>query len=108
MEIFELISRFEEILENAKSMPFSDKILIDGEEAGDLLQEIKLKLPDEIKQAKWVREEREKILVEAHNEADEVVKEAENRIIAMIDEHGITKKAYEHLGIPYDEETKKK
>ena len=34
-------------------------------------------------------------MVEAQKEADGIVKEAENRIIAMIDEHEITRKAYE-------------
>ena len=54
-----------------------------------------LKLPDELKQAKWIKEERERIMAEAQKDADDIVKEAENRIIAMIDEHEITKKAYE-------------
>ena len=49
-------------------------------------KEIRLKLPDELKQAKWVKEERQRILVEAQKEADGIVKEAENRIISMIDE----------------------
>ena len=61
----------------------------------DLIKEIRLKLPDELKQAKWVKEERQRILEEAQKEADDIVKEAENRIIAMIDEHEITRKAYE-------------
>ena len=52
-------------------------------------------MPDELKQAKWVKEERGRILVEAKKEADGIVKEAENRIISMIDEHEITRKAYE-------------
>ena len=61
----------------------------------DLIKEIRLKLPDELKQAKWVKEERQRILVEPQKEADGIVKEAENRIIAMIDEHEITRKAYD-------------
>ena len=61
----------------------------------ELIKEIRLKMPEDLKQAKWVREERERILEEARKEAEDVVKEAENRIIAMIDEHEITKKAYE-------------
>ena len=49
-----------------------------------------------LKQAKWIKEERQRILVEAQNEADGIIKEAENRIISMIvDEHEITRKAYE-------------
>ena len=95
MEIFTLLETLEEMLENSKSIPFSTKGIINKEEMLDVIKEIRLKLPDELKQAKWVKEERQRILVEAQKEADDIVKEAENRIISMIDEHEITRKAYE-------------
>ena len=95
MEIFTLLENLEELVENSKKMPFTNKIMIDQEDILDVVKEIRLKLPEDLKQAKWVREERERILEEAKKEADDVVKEAENRIISMIDEHEITKKAYE-------------
>ena len=93
MEIFTLLETLEDLIERGKKVPFSEKCMIDHEEALDLIKEVRLKLPDELKQAKWVKEEREKILAEAQKEADDVVKEAENRIISMIDEHEITKKS---------------
>ena len=95
MEIFTLLETLEEMLEGSKSIPFSNKGIIDKEEMLEIIKEIRLKLPDELKQAKWVKEERQRILVEAQKEADDIVKEAENRIISMIDEHEITRKAYE-------------
>lgn len=95
MELFTLLETLEEMLENSKTVPFSGKTIVEKEEILDIIKEIRLKLPDELKQAKWVKEERQRILVEAQKEADDIVKEAENRIISMIDEHEITRKAYE-------------
>ena len=95
MEIFELLESLEDIIERSRNLPFSTKGVVDKDEILDLIKEIRLKLPDELKQAKWVKEERQRILVEAQKEADGIVKEAENRIISMIDEHEITRKAYE-------------
>jgi cell division septum initiation protein DivIVA len=95
MEIFTLLETLEDILERSKTIPFSDKGIVDKEELLEIIKEIRIKLPDELKQAKWVKEERQRILVEAQKEADDIVKEAENRIISMIDEHEITRKAYE-------------
>ena len=95
MEIFTLLETLEDMLDRSKTVPFSDKCIVDKEEILEIIKEIRLKLPDELKQAKWVKEERQRILVEAQNEADEMIKEAENRIISMIDEHEITRKAYE-------------
>ena len=95
MEIFTLLETIEDILEKSKGVPFSNKVLVDKEEILEQISELRLKLPEELKQAKWIKEERQRILVEAQKEADDIVKEAENRIISMIDEHEITKKAYE-------------
>ena len=95
MAIFTLLETLEDILENSKKLPFTSKGMVDKEEMLEIIKEIRIKLPDELKQAKWVKEERQRILVEAQKEADDIVKEAENRIISMIDEHEITRKAYE-------------
>ena len=95
MEIFTLLETLEDIMEKSRNIPFSNKCIVDKEEILEIIKEIRLKLPDEIKQAKWVKEERQRILVEAQNEANDIIKEAENRIISMIDEHEITIKAYE-------------
>ena len=95
MEIFTLLETLEDIMERSKGIPFTEKGIVDKEEILEIIKEIRLKLPDELKQAKWVKEERGRILQEAQKEADGIVKEAENRIIAMIDEHEITRKAYE-------------
>lgn len=95
MEIFKLLEELEELLAKATSVPFTNKAIVDKEQILNIIKEIRLDLPDELKQAKWIREERERIIAEAHKDADGIVKEAENRIISMIDEHEITKKAYE-------------
>ena len=95
MEIFTLLETLEEILEQSKKLPFTDKAVVDKEAILEVIKEIRLKLPDELKQAKWIKEERQRILTEAQKEANDIVKEAETRIISMIDEHEITRKAYE-------------
>ena len=95
MEIYTLLETLEDIIEKSKTVPFTDKSIVSKVEILDIIKEIRLKFPDELKQAKWIKEERERIIKEAEKDADDIVKEAENRIISMIDEHEITKKANE-------------
>ena len=45
MEIFTLLETLEEIIENAKNVPFSNKGIVDKEEFLDLIKEIRIKLP---------------------------------------------------------------
>ena len=95
MEVLSLLEAMEEMLENSSPVPFSKKVMIEKEQLIDVINEIRQKLPDELKQAKWIKEERQRILLDAQKEANDIIKEAENKIISMIDEHEITKKAYE-------------
>jgi vacuolar-type H+-ATPase subunit H len=95
MEILAVLETLEDLVEKSVSVPFSGKCLVDKEEILEIIKEVRLKLPDDIKQAKWVKEERQRILLEAQKEANNMVKEAEGKISSLVDEHEITKKAYE-------------
>ena len=93
MEVFTLLENLEEILESGAKVPFSTKVMVDAEELREIIEDIRLKLPDELKQAKWVKEERQRIISDAEFEAQKVLKETEGKIINLIDEHEITKQA---------------
>ena len=93
MEVFTLLENLEEILDSGSNVPFSTKVMVDAGELRDIIEEIRLKLPDELKQAKWVKEERQRIISDAELEAQKVLKETEGKIINLVDEHEITKQA---------------
>lgn len=95
MEILAILETLEDVVEKGVNVPFSGKCLMDREEILEIIKEIRLKLPDDIKQAKWVKEERQRILLEAEKEANNIMKDAEGKIAQLVDEHEITKKAYE-------------
>ena len=52
MEIFTLLETLEDLLEKSKTVPFTDKSIVSKNEILDIIKEIRLKLPDELKQAK--------------------------------------------------------
>jgi len=93
MEIFTLLENLEELIEAGTKVPFSTKVMLDTDEVKEVLEEIRRKLPDELKQAKWVKEERQRILMDAQKEADDIVKQTETKIISLVDDHEITKQA---------------
>ena len=84
MEVFTLLENLEEVIESGSKVPFSTKVMIDAEELREIIEDIRLKLPDELKQAKWVKEERQRIISDAELEAQKVLKETEGRIIMLI------------------------
>lgn len=95
MDIMEIIDMMEETINKASAVPLTGKIMMDKEELLDYIQEIRLVYPDQLKEAKWVKTERQRILDEAEERADTVRKSAEEMQEKLIDEHEITRQAYE-------------
>ena len=95
MEILKIIDLLEDKVEQAKSIPLMNRAMIDKEEILSNIEELRLNIPEDMKQARLIKDERKRILAEAQAEADEIVKNAKIKVEKMIDEHEITKKAYE-------------
>ena len=86
MEVLNLLDSLLDLVENAKNMPFTNNIIINKDELLDLLEEVKIKMPDDIKQAQWVKEERQKLITEARREADGIKREVEDKMADLKDE----------------------
>ena len=93
MDIMNLIDVLEEAIESAWSIPLTSKAFVDKEELLEAIQDIRLKYPEELKQAKYITEERQRILIDAQKEADNVVKAANDKATALVAEHEITRLA---------------
>ena len=65
MDIFEMLDELEEIIETGSKIPLTGKVVVDAEELLDCLDQIRSVLPEEIRQARWVAKERERMLSEA-------------------------------------------
>lgn len=93
MNVLSLIEEMEDIIEDSPSLPLSNKVMINREELLDIIKDIRINLPDEIKQALWIRDEKQAILEEAKKEADNIVNEAEYKLEELIDKEEVVKKA---------------
>jgi len=96
MDVLNLLEKIEDIVEDASKFPLSNKVMIDKEEILEVINEIRLKLPDEINRASWVAKERQRILNEAQNEADELVDKVKEQQKMLIEENEITRNAKQY------------
>ena len=87
------LAGMEQLIDEAKSVPFSTKTLMDTEELSRLIEDIRLNMPEEITQAKRIAQERRDILDQAQLEAEDIINKARQRADLMIEEHQITKEA---------------
>lgn len=95
MEILSILETLEDLVEKSPNLPLTGRCLVDRDEILEIIKEMRLRLPDDIKQAKWIKEERQKILLEAQKEANSILEDAEGRISSLVDDHEITRKAYD-------------
>ncbi|MDD4779839.1 MAG: ATPase [Tissierellia bacterium] len=93
MDVLNLLEKIEDIIEDASKLPLSNKIMIDKEEILEVINDIRLKLPDEINRASWVAKERQRILTEAQNEAEELIQKVKEQQRILIEESEITRLA---------------
>lgn len=81
----ELITMLYEMVQDARSVPLSsEKCVLERDKVLDLLDEVTAQLPNELKQARSVVENRQEILNNARNEAESFRKQAEDKAKQML------------------------
>ena len=93
MKVLELLDELDEIIEVASSVPVVRKVMVDPNEVREIVKEIRLELPDEIQQAQWIKNERQRILDEAKAEYESILNEARQKADALVENDEITVKA---------------
>lgn len=96
MTIRENLDLIDDILDTALSVPLSrGKSIVDIEKIREALDDIRLNMPAEIKQAKVIVEDRKTIIDDARKEADSIVKMAEERAKKLVENSEIVKQSQE-------------
>ncbi len=94
MNIEELLEQFDEVLDNGIKIP-GKKTLVDVEKLRAVVDDIRLNIPNEIKQARGIVADRTDIITTAKREADGIIRNAEDRAKAIVAQEEIVKMAQE-------------
>ena len=93
MNIDDLLDIMDELIDKAWKVPLSSKSMVDVERIKDVVQDIRLNMPAEIRQAKTIVADRNKIIADARREADTVIRVAEEKAAFMVTQEEIYKAA---------------
>jgi hypothetical protein len=88
-----LLRRVVDVIGGAKSMPLSSSVMISRDEVLELLEEAINRLPDELRQARWLLKEREEFLAKVQAEADDILAAARARAERMVQRTEIVREA---------------
>jgi len=95
LELFNILNEMEELIESSPKVPMTRRVLVDEDRLLDFLDRIRTSLPEELRQAKWVIQEREKVITDSKREALRIMEDAEKHLERQADESEITRKAQE-------------
>ncbi|MBQ9808406.1 MAG: vacuolar-type H+-ATPase subunit H [Ruminococcus sp.] len=94
MSIDEILEEMDELLDKASSMPFvAHKKVIDGERMRELINDVRLNMPHELKEAKKIEFDCQRILNEAKLNAEGIIRKAEERAAQIVSREAIVTEA---------------
>lgn len=94
-KIEQIIEEIEEYIDNCKFQPLSStKIAVNKDEILELLSELRLRTPDEIKKYQKIISNKDAILENAKEQADSLIQQATIHTNELINEHEIMQQAY--------------
>ncbi|MDG2211326.1 MAG: hypothetical protein P8K64_04970 [Acidimicrobiales bacterium] len=73
-----------DIIENARAMPLSASSMVNKEELLDMIDEAMRRLPDDLRNARWLLKEREEFLAKVTREGDEILELARSRAERLV------------------------
>ena len=93
MDILHLIDRLEELFNDGSALPFMKKVAIDEDKLLDLIDQLRLSIPDEIKKAQAVLNQKERVLAQAQEEANRTVTLAKEQASNLVEKDIIVQEA---------------
>lgn len=105
--IEQIISEIEEFVDGCKFQPFSStNIIVNKEEMEELLVELKMRVPDEIKKYQKIINQQDAILADARNQAQSMLSDAQGQIDELVSDHEVMQLAYQRANEVVEEARK--
>ena len=93
MEIQNLVDRLEQVLNDSTRVPMSAYLMVNEDKIYNIVDQLRITVPDEIKRANRIESEKERILAQAHEEAERIRELAKQEASELVNREVITSAA---------------
>ncbi len=93
MDILHLIDRLENILNESRQLPMTASLLVDKDRITNIIDQMRVSIPEAIKRAERIEAEHERILAQANEEADRIRELARQEAEEMVNRHAVVGQA---------------
>ena len=94
MDILQLIDRLEELFNDAKAVPFTHNVVVDEDRMLELIDQMRIAIPEEVKKAQQVMAQRDRVMAQAQEEANRTLQLSRDKAEQLI------AKGYDRAGGP--------
>lgn len=93
MDILHLVDRLEELFNDSRSVPFTHSVMVDEERILDIIDQMRVSIPEEIKKAQQLLAQRDRIIAQAKEEADRTIALAREKSEQLVERDSIVEAA---------------
>ena len=93
MDILHLVDRLEELINQSRSILFTHNVIIDEDRMLDLIDQMRVAIPEEVKKSQQVLSQKDRVIAQAKEEADRTVNIAKEKSDKLTDRDNIVRDA---------------
>jgi regulator of protease activity HflC (stomatin/prohibitin superfamily) len=93
MDILQLIDRLEELFNDAKAVPFTHNVVVDEDKMLELIDQLRITIPEEVKKAQQVVAQRDRVMAQAQEEANRTLQIARDKADQLVQKDMIVQEA---------------
>ena len=94
MDILQMIDRLEELLNESRPLPFTHNVIVDEDRMLDLIDQMRVSIPEEVKKAQQLLAQRDRLIAQAQEEANRTVNLARDRSSELVERDQVVQTAY--------------
>ena len=93
MDILQLIDRLEELFNESKSIPLTRNVMVDEDRMLDIIDQMRIAIPEEVKKAQQLLGQRDRVLAQAQEEANRTLELARQKADQLASKEMVTQEA---------------
>lgn len=96
MDILHLIDRLEELFNESRPIPFTHNVVVDEDRMLDLIDQMRVAIPEEVKKAQQLLAQRDRILAQTQEEANRTLALAREKSEQLVEKDSVAQSALSH------------
>jgi dsDNA-specific endonuclease/ATPase MutS2 len=93
MDILQLIDRLEELFNQSKSIPLTRNVMVDEDRMLDIIDQMRIAIPEEVKKAQQLLGQRDRVLAQAQEEANRTLEIARQKADQLVTKDMVAQEA---------------